>query len=364
MAEVTSNEYAPDYVSSPGDILKDTLSALDMSQAELARRAGRPEKTISGIVHANTQITPETALQFERVLGIPASFWSNLERNYQEYLARYQERATLSKETSWLRKPPIREIIKNGWVQKVDDPIDQLREVLKFFAIASFNEWEPLRSRTQGKFRKSATFESDEIALLAWLRRGEIDASEIDCAEYNATAFKECLQEIRLLTREAPKEFVPRARRLCAASGVALVFVPQLEKSRVSGAARWPTPRKALIQLSLRYKRNDILWFSFFHEAAHILLHAKASIFLDDKKRAGEMPQQEKEADNFAAEMLIPRSHYQDFARRSDFGKPAITAFAKRLDIAPGIVVGRLQHDRYLKHNQRTDLIVHLRWAQ
>ena len=54
--------------------------------AELAESTGRPRKTINEIIAGKAEITAETALQLERVLGIPASFWNNLERNYQESL--------------------------------------------------------------------------------------------------------------------------------------------------------------------------------------------------------------------------------------------------------------------------------------
>ncbi len=68
----------------------------------------------------------------------------------------------------------------------------------------------------------------------------------------------------------------------CAAVGVAVVLVPELPGTRVSGATRWLTPGKALIQLSLRYKSDDQLWFTFFHEAAHVLLHGKRDLFIED----------------------------------------------------------------------------------
>lgn len=55
-----------------------------MSQAVLAERTGRSKKTINEIIQGKAAITPDTALQLEKVLGVPASFWNNLERNYQK----------------------------------------------------------------------------------------------------------------------------------------------------------------------------------------------------------------------------------------------------------------------------------------
>jgi len=80
--------FKPDYAVVPGETLRETLESLNMSPAELAERCGRPAKIIYEIMTGKAAITAETALQLERVLGIPASFWIKLESNYQETSAR------------------------------------------------------------------------------------------------------------------------------------------------------------------------------------------------------------------------------------------------------------------------------------
>ena len=115
------------------------------------------------------------------------------------------------------------------------------------------------------------------------------------------------------------------------------------------------------IQLSLRYKTNDHLWFTFFHEAAHILLHGKKLIFLDTGKNEGNT---EKEADNWAADFLIPPKKYQTFLEEGSLSKSSIAEFAGEVGIAPGIVVGRLQHDGLLKFSQCNDLKARFEWVK
>ena len=78
--------FQPDHAVPPGETLKETLETIGMSQAELAERTGRPKKTINEIIMGKSAITSETALQLERVLGVPASFWNNLERNYKDLM--------------------------------------------------------------------------------------------------------------------------------------------------------------------------------------------------------------------------------------------------------------------------------------
>jgi addiction module HigA family antidote len=83
MTDSAKTEYTPQHFSPPGDTLSETLEEVGMSQTELARRMGRPPKTINEIVQGKTALLPETAFQLENVLGIPASFWLARETAYR-----------------------------------------------------------------------------------------------------------------------------------------------------------------------------------------------------------------------------------------------------------------------------------------
>ena len=170
------------------------------------------------------------------------------------------------------------------------------------------------------------------------------------------------LEVARGLTQESPEIFEPRLRNFCAASGVAWVLVPELPGTHIHGATQWLSPTKALIQLSLRYKSNDQLWFSFFHEAGHILLHGKKEKFLEEN---GVQSEKEDEANRFAADKLIPRCRTGSsllwvptkLTRESG-------VFSDHIGIAPGIVVGRLQFDKHLPPSHLNDLKVRLDWVR
>ena len=197
------------------------------------------------------------------------------------------------------------------------------------------------------------------------MHRGEIEAAEIKSAIYDVNKFKEALLQIRTLTVKPPEIFQPEVVRLCAEAGVAVVFIPQLPKTRTSGATRWLNPNKALIQLSLRYKTDDHLWFAFFHEAGHILLHGKRDIFLEGKGVASvEDQEKEEEANKFAADILIPPMKLKRFlASGQKRSKVGIKEFAAEIGIAAGIVVGRLQHDGILPPSHCNDLKCRFEWV-
>jgi HTH-type transcriptional regulator/antitoxin HigA len=181
-------------------------------------------------------------------------------------------------------------------------------------------------------------------AIATWLRRGEIEAERLDCPKYNKSQFKEAVRESRTLTVLEPQEFEPKLQRLCWEAGVVFVIAPSIPRAHVSGMARWLNPHKALIQLSLYGKTNDRFWFTFFHEAAHILLHDKKDIFLDECDGGEKLSsKQEEQADRWAREFLIPSTYDAELPNLKS--KNAVVEFAERLGIHPGIVVGRLQHD-------------------
>jgi HTH-type transcriptional regulator / antitoxin HigA len=363
------NEYIPDYAVPPGDVLEYELELRRMPKSELARRTGLTEKHINAIVKSKgkSSITPETAIKLERALGMPADYWLNLEANYQEASARLAEEDDLEAGLDWLRRVPVAAMAKLGWLRQHRDEKAQLVEVLRFFGIAGVGQWEQMWPRLAVAYRQHAKQEICNIAVSAWLRQGELQAERIDCAPYDKAAFRAALDAVRALTAEPdPDRFVPALQARCAAAGVAVVFVPALPKTGVSGATRWLHPEKAIIQLSLRYRSNDHLWFTFFHEAGHILLHGKKALLLEAADATGVNgmdADKEAEANAFAEQELIPRSALKAFTARAIFSKAAIRDFARAHGIAPGIVVGQLQHKGLLPPCHCNDLKVRYQWT-
>jgi len=105
--------------------------------------------------------------------------------------------------------------------------------------------------------------------------------------------------------------------------------------------------------------RNDSLWFTFFHECGHIYLHGKKMVFLEDGKPLSN--KEEDEADKFAADRLIPLQEWAPF-RSAGHTEAVIKAFAKRLGIHTGIVLGRLQNEKLVPWNCLNHLKVRYSW--
>lgn len=356
------NSYSPDFVTPPGESLAETLAAIGMSQVELAKRMGRPAKTINEIVKGVTRITSETALQFERVLGIPASFWNNREAHYQEFLARKAESQTLQKTLEWLKELPVRHLVKLKWIEDCDDKVELSRHFLNYFGVASPEQWENQCKAMLVSYRRANVSAKNIGAVAAWLRQGELRAQAIQCQPFSKDVFREKLLAIRSLTLSTPDLYATKLREICAEAGVAVALVREVPGTGICGATRWLSANKALIQLSLRYKTDDQFWFTFFHEAGHVLLHGKSQIFLEDEQSSKESD--EEEANRFAANFLIPEKEYHRFLKTSLISENTVRKFAQIIGISPSIVVGRLQHDRHLGFNRLNHLKTRLGWKE
>ena len=265
-------------------------------------------------------------------------------------------------EREWLARLPVRDMVRYGWILPTDNPRLQAAECLRFFDVESVPVWRHKYSRLRelAAFRTSPSFEVDAAATAAWLRQGQIEAGELRCAPWEAASFEEELVVIRRLTTvKDPDAFLPRLQSLCAKCGVACVVLRAPLGCRASGAAYFMSPDKAVVQLSFRYLTDDQFWFSFFHEAGHLLIHGPDHFFLELAKAAS--TDEEREANSFAASILVPPEFQQRMMELGDHWAE-IVRFAVQIGVAPGVVVGQLQYFGKLRRNQLNRLKRRFAW--
>ena len=357
-------KFDPEWVSPPGDTIVDLLEERGWPQSEFAERAAYTSKHVSLLVNGKAPITEDTAFRLERVLGGTAQFWLSREAKYREAVARRNERTVLRAQQGWLREIPLAHMVKHNWVAKASNKTRQVAECLSFFSVASVDAWrrkyaEPV---ALAAFKSSPRYEKKIAAVGAWLRQGERVATELECDRFDKRMFMAELHNLRSLTNETdPKKFVPQLTRACAGVGVAVVFAPAPPGCPATGATKWLKKDKALLMLSLRYKSNDHLWFAFFHEAAHLLLHGKKLLFLE--LAGGLDGKNEEEADAFARDFLINPKDASTLPFLAQ-NRATVSAFARRVGVAPGIVVGRMQHDGHLPRNYLNKLKVRYQWTE
>jgi HTH-type transcriptional regulator / antitoxin HigA len=356
----TPEGFSPDWVSPPGESIADLLEERGWTQAELAERLGYTAKHLNQLIKGKVPLSEDAAMRLERVLAGSAGFWLTREARYRERLARLDAQERFAHWIDWLDDLPVKALMKSSVIasRRVDAKSKPglVEELLHFYGVASPADWRARYGGMQVNFRRSRADQSDIGAISAWLRMGERLAEREQATRYDRQRFLAAIPEMRALTTLPPESFEPALRRLFADCGVTFVLVPAIPGAHVSGVARWLNANRPMVQLSLYGKSNDRFWFTLFHEAAHLLLHAqeKKAVFLDDPDHADMDSAQESEANAWAADILIPAVHREALAALKT--KESVRAFATQIGIHPGIVAGRLQHERTIPPHWMNDL--------
>jgi len=360
----------PGTVPHPGNMVEEYLDLNGWSQRDLARRTNLTPKTISEICNGKAPITPPTALAFEKVLRRPAHLWLNFQRRYDESKARAKESARFVEWADWVGKFPIKEMRKRHFA--LPEGCSDIEALLNFFEVSSPESWRTVWSAYSVAYRQTHAVKVLEESVSAWVREVEIQAKAFHMDSFDEELFISSLKTVKSLSRGHLNEnTIGVLQETCARFGVAVVIVPELPNTGVSGCARWLSDTTAAVGLTLRYKTDDQLWFTLFHELGHILLHRNKKSFvvdnavddLTDRAIDPEMQKFESEANRFSSDTLISPSELDEFLRKGEFTNESIPAFAERIGVGPGIVVGRLQHDKFLKPHQGNSFKQRLKWS-
>lgn len=347
-----------EYVIAPGETIQELLETNYMTQLDLADKTGINKKTINEIIKGKAPITISTALKLEYVFNIPASFWNNLESNYREALERKKDIELIDKEIDYLKDIPYNEMAKRNWdyLEITNDSVEKVINLRKFFSVASLSFDTELKRKLA--FRKRDNENFSLISLYCWLRYGEIQSNKISYPKFNIELLKEKVLDIRLLATDSFLNNINKIKDILKECGVSLIYEAHLPKTYVNGVSYKITCDKAIIMLSDKGKRDDILWFTLFHEIAHLIKHSKKEVFIDLENTSKDTL--EIEADNYSRNILIPDNVYNDFINNQFISEQTIIEFSEKNNILPGIVVGRLQKDNIILWNKFNNLIVRL----
>lgn len=345
------NTYVPPIVFHPGETLEEKLEEMGMGHKEFSIRTNKPEKTITAIIKGESSITPDMAVQFENVTKIPAGFWLRRQRSYDEYIVREKHKEVIEQAIPWAKSFPITAMIKKGWLPQVKTMSEKIAAVLSFFGLANHVAWENYYFNQQLKvaFRISLQSTNEPYAISSWLRKGELQAAELDANVYVEKKFKEALPKLKTIMAKHPDNFFNQLQCICLEAGVKVVHTPCLPKAPISGSTRWlnDTP---LIQLTGRYNRNDSFWFTFFHEAGHILLHGKKDVFLEQVTYSDKDQIKEKQADDFAIKWTLTQEEENEINTMMPLNEQMIQRFAEKFNTHPAIIVGRFQHKKLISY--------------
>ena len=364
-----TTEFQPNWSSAPGETITDILRERGVPESAFSDRMCFSPQQTADLIEGRSTITIGVARKLSIVLGASVEFWMARDHQYRDDSHRLED-----EERQWVRNLPLGDMVRFGWLTPAPLPTEEFKVCLDFFEVTSIREWSEQYSGQMptAAFRTSPTFTSRYGADAAWLRQGELQAREIECQPWNPEGFLQSLVEIRKLTRLSdPTKFLSKLNRICSMNGVAVVVVRDPTGCRASGATRFITAKKAILQLSFRFLSDDQFWFTLFHEAAHILLHGERRYFSSGLNRQeswileGEDVTQdndeEREANDFAANVLVPMEFRRELTSLS-LDYRSVIRFATRVGVSPGIIVGQLQHAEQIGFNQLNHLKRRYQW--
>jgi plasmid maintenance system antidote protein VapI len=350
--------FAPDWVSAPGETIADLLQERNLSPAEFASVVGLDVGHVNDLLRGRAPIAIDTANALQALFGTSVEFWLERESVYRVDLTRLCLPSALVG-ADWLKTLPIHDMVRFGWISRKTTMAAQISECLRFFGVPNEAAWQAQFGTPAelAAFRTSMTSESSPGAVAAWLRQGALEGRSINCQPWDKRLFHALLPSLRKLTRSKdPQRFLPKLVSECATCGVAVVVVRAPKGCRASGATMFIDQEKALLLLSFR----DQFWFSFFHEAGHLVLHDKSRVFVETADMLCD--DDEAEANRFSADMLIParfkeglmavRPQYEDVIR-----------FAQRIGVSAGVVVGQLQHLGIVRPSQLNQAKRRFKWS-
>ncbi len=332
-----------DIIPKPGETLKELLVEKNMTQKELAIRLGITEKTITGIIHGLEPISEATAIKLEVIFGISASFWNNLQANYNILIERQKNlNSVTEEEKNLINDKTYKKLVDFKIIENKKDKTTKVLSLRKLLGISNLCDAKCLLE-IQGCFRKSNQQNIDYLGLLIWLKLCEKFTEKNQVDEINLEKLKEQLNYIKSLSKEPPKYFMPKLKKVFSECGIDFHVIPDFPNVPIHGYIEKKS-EKIILCLTIRYKFADIFWFSLFHELGHIFNGDIKQKFYDFN-----LNDNEKAADKFAQETLISPITYEDLIMRSNIDLTEIKKCAAKNHIDTGIIVGRLYHDKVIK---------------
>lgn len=346
----------------PGFYLQKYLENQEISQEEFSKRLNISKSKMSKIINGNISLDDETISKISIVLGTSKELWRNLENKYRDKLLEIKEEKVYE-----LEKPIVKELDYSFWVRlKIlpatrswKEKINNLRKILQVGDLTVLKKPDLF---TQYRRTGSAISEKNIISSNAWIQTAIALSKNVNVNDINLQYLKEHLTPIRNMTILEPEEFIPQLNKIFEKSGIKFVLIPDLRNTGINGAVKWINKgNNVLLILNNRRKDADIFWFSLFHEIAHVFQEKKKKMIVSPSTNKSKfenriMERLEKDADNFARDILIDRKNYNNFLSLGNFDTDSIKIFAKDQNIAPGIVVGRLQKEGYIPYNRHNDL--------
>jgi HTH-type transcriptional regulator/antitoxin HigA len=224
---------------------------------------------------------------------------------------------------------------------------DKVRELLHCLKISSLSVLEREDFLVCYRTAASAANNKKVICSNAWVQIAINQANGVETKPFDEKLLDGHLEEIRNMTVQEPQKFWPRLNAIFNSCGVALILLPHLRNSGINGATKWLSKDKVMVAINVRGKDADKFWFAMFHEVCHLKQKQVKKIMVSGEGGLADLNDVlESECDKYASDILIPKAAYTKFLAKRDISETGIKRFSDSIGIHPGVVIGRLQHDK------------------
>lgn len=335
----------------PGEVLKLELQERGISQKQLAEMTGMQRSHISELLKGRRNMSVRMASTLSDALGISADFWLRLQSVYtcnEHRLTKMgvSEREALGELAAYDKVFDVRTAIKRLGVT-VTDAVGRLKALKDGLRLPSVAEMQML---TTGLFRRSEKTGTDARMTMTWILLARRHAAEMEVVgRYNPENATRMVSDIRTIFNEN-KNTISRLEAVFSGYGIKFGVEKKVERASVD-AYSFIDAGVPVIIVTRRYDRIDNLAFSVCHELGHIVMHfsdannsVTSSLDIDEYCHSTE----EREADSFASDMLIPKEVWKTIPR-VQMNPIAIqrdyTRWAASNGINKWIALGRIAHE-------------------
>lgn len=342
----------------PGYYIKDMIEDMEISQDEFAKRLGVSGKTVSKLINGKINLSNDVALQLSTMFGTSTEMWLNLQQSYDIKCLEIEKYQQLDSEKELLKLIDYKYFVNLGFVENTRDTLEKIKNLCAFFKISKLSIL--LREDLLVNYRSCSDSlnEKNIVNSKAWLQTAINIGKDMEVEPFNKSKLQKYIPEIREMTLQSPKVFLPRLKEIFNECGVSFVLLPHLKNSGINGAVTWINNQKAVLAINDRRSFADTFWFSLFHEIKHVLQEKLKLTLISFSSSKMEQIDKilEDDADLFSQETLIPTKDYKFFVATSNFSEYQVKQFAEKVKIHPGIVVGRLQKDKYVDYSRLNNL--------
>ena len=340
----------------PGYYVQDIIDDMEITQSEFAKRLNTTDKTLSQLLAGKISLSVDLANKLSQMTGTSVAMWLNLQAQYDEKVLEIERRQQLDEECEVLQQIDLPYLYGLGILQKNSTREEKVQTLCSCLNVASLKAMRQPDLLTACRTNIHDINPQNVLNANVWIQLGLNFARKEECTPFDKAKLTGSIEKLCRLSCEPLNTAFPQIKKILNDCGIALVALPYLKNSGLSGAVKWLNKDKVMLLLNDRGRDAGKFWFTLLHELRHIMQKRVTAVYLSARTAVNAEilslgrndAAEEEDADRFAQEALIPAKEYQAFKATRPLTVASIKHFAQSIHRSPAIVHGRLQKDEII----------------